>query len=72
MLNGFVQMHGLEILKRRILMGDIVAGWSSAKMKEALVEMLPYLTDLDIEEFIKMYKKELERRYEIRRKKDGS
>ena len=53
-------------------MGDIVAGWSLPKMKQSLVEMLPYLTDLDIEEFIKMYKKELERRYEIRRKKDGS
>ena len=53
-------------------MGDIVAGWSRPKMKNALLEMLPYLTDPDIEEYIILYNKELERRYEIRRKKDGS
>lgn len=51
--------------------GDITAGWSRPKMQSALLEMLPYLTDIDLEEFIELYKKELERRYEIRRKKDG-
>jgi len=50
---------------------DITAGWSRPKMQSALLEMLPYLTDIDLEEFIELYKKELERRYEIRRKKDG-
>ena len=52
--------------------GDITAGWSRPKMKNALLEMLPYLTDPDIEEYIILYNKELERRYEIRRKRDGS
>ena len=46
-------------------MGDIVAGWSRPKMKKALVEMLPYLTDSDIKEYILLYNKELERRYNI-------
>ena len=52
------------------LMGDITAGWSRPKMKSALLEMLPYLTDIDLKDFIYSYQKELERRYEIRRKKD--
>ena len=39
-------------------------------MKSALLEMLPYLTDIDLKDFIYSYQKELERRYEIRRKKD--
>ena len=47
-------------------MENITAGWSPPKMKSALLEMLPYLTDIDLEEFIELYKKELERRYEIR------
>ena len=51
-------------------MNDITAGWSRPKMKQALIEMLPYLTDPDIEEFIKLYKNELERRYAIREKMD--
>jgi len=34
--------------------------------------MLPYLTDIDLKDFIYSYQKELERRYEIRRRKDGS
>jgi len=38
-------------------------------MKSALLEMLPYLTDIDLKDFIYSYQKELERRYEIRRKK---
>ena len=50
------------------LMGDITAGWSRPKMKSALLEMLPYLTDIDLKDFIYSYQKELERRYEISRK----
>ncbi len=48
--------------------GDITAGWSRPKMHSALLEMLPYLTDIDLKDFIYSYQKELERRYEIRRK----
>ena len=51
-------------------MVDIVAGWSRPKMQSALLEMLPYLTDIDLKEFIELYKKELERRYEFRRKNE--
>ena len=47
-------------------MNNITAGWSRPHMKQVLIEMLPYLTDPDIEEFIKLYKNELERRYAIR------
>ena len=37
-------------------------------MKAALLEMLGYLPDDMLEEYIEIYKGELERRYEIRRK----
>ncbi len=47
---------------------DITAGWSLPKMKAALLEMLGYLPDDVIEDHIEIYKGELERRYEIRRK----
>ena len=48
---------------------DITAGWSNPKMKEALREMLPYLTDIDLKHFIYSYQTELERRYDIRKTK---
>ena len=47
---------------------DITAGWSLPKMKAALLEMLGYLPDDMLKEYIEIYKGELERRYEIRRK----
>ena len=46
---------------------DITAGWSLPKMKAALLEMLGYLPDDMLKEYIEIYKGELERRYEIRR-----
>ena len=48
-------------------MKDITKGWSRPKMHFALIEMLPYLTDIDLTDYIKMCKKELERRENVRK-----
>tara|TARA_Y100000310_G_C20329629_1_gene644632 strand:+ start:482 stop:634 length:153 start_codon:yes stop_codon:yes gene_type:complete len=48
-------------------MSVIVKGWSLPKMHSALLEMLPYLTDTDLKEYIKLCQKELERRYDVRK-----
>jgi len=48
-------------------MENITKGWSRPKMHFALIEMLPYLTDTDLTDYIKMCKKELERRENVRK-----